>query len=88
MSEAEILAARDWADEEADEVGLLPFPDEAAVLLRRAELLLAGNKLEGEKSKPLADLLARIEGARSGETDDLAELLDTLEDLLFDLDLD
>jgi molecular chaperone DnaK len=88
MSEAEILAARDWADEEADESELIPLPDEAAVLVRRAKSLLAGNELEGEKRNSLADLLARITDARDGEPEDLAELLDTLEDVLFDLDVD
>ena len=88
MSEAEILAARDWADQESVESELQPLPEEAAALVRRTELLLAGNKLEIEKRKPLADLLSRIEDARAGEPDDLAELLDTLEDMLFDLELD
>ena len=43
MSEAEILAARDWADDEASDTEEIPLPEEAAVLLRRAEALLAGN---------------------------------------------
>jgi hypothetical protein len=51
-------------------------------------LLLAGNKLQDEKRERLADLLLRIQNARAGEPDNLAELLDTLEDFLFDLELD
>jgi len=88
MSEAEILAARDWADEESDATRLLPLSDEAAALVRRAEALLAGNKLADEKRDLLAGLLSRIEDARDGEPDDLVEQLDSLEDLLFDLEID
>jgi len=88
MSEAEILAARDWADEEAGETELLPLSDESAAMVRRAESLMAGNELDGEKLNLLADLLSRIEDARDGEPEDLAELLDTLEDMLFDLEDD
>lgn len=89
MSEAEILAARNWADEKTRHAEQPLLSDEHSALARRAESLLAGNQLEEKDRKPLADLLARIEDARSaGDIEDLEELLDTLEDMLFDLDLD
>lgn len=84
MSEAEILAARDWAEETAAEAEPTPLSDEHAALLRRAESLLAGDELEAADRESLSDLLAQIADA----PDDLEELLDTLEDLLFDFDLD
>ncbi len=89
MSEAEILAARDWADEEADENGLLPLSDEGYALVRRAETLLSGRELEEKDRQSLADILARIEDAQAGgEPEDLEALLDRLEDVLFDLEVD
>jgi molecular chaperone DnaK len=89
MSEPEILAARDWAEEKAGETELAALSDEDAALVRRAETLLSGGSLEDDDHKTLSDLLARIQDARAGsEPEDLEELLDTLEDLLFDLDLD
>jgi molecular chaperone DnaK len=88
MSEAEILAARDWVDDESVETELLPLPDEAAALVRRAESLLAGNQLKDEDRKPLADLLIRIKDAWAADPENLEELLGTLEDTLFDLEVD
>ena len=89
MSETEILAARDWVEEKTAESELTPLSDEHAALMRRAGSLLAGDELEEEDRKSLADLLARIEDARAGgNPEGLEELLETLEDLLFDLDLD
>jgi molecular chaperone DnaK len=88
MSEAEILAARDWADEESIDTELLMLPDEAAVLVRRARILVGSNALEGEKRDSLEDLLGQIEEARSGEPEELAKRLDALEDFLFDLEMD
>jgi len=89
MSEPEILAARDWVEEKTAESELTPLSDEHAALMRRAGSLLAGDELEEEDRKSLADLLARIEDARAGgNPEGLEELLETLEDLLFDLDLD
>ena len=89
MSEAEILAARDWADEEADENGLLPLSDEGYALVRRAETLLSGSELEEKDRQSLVDILARIEDAQAGgEPEDLEALLDRLEDVLFDLEVD
>ncbi len=88
MSEAEILAARDWADEEAMDAEADALPEEDAVLLRRAEALLAGDDLEADDRQSLAALLERIQDAQANhETDDLTELLETLEDLLFDLNI-
>lgn len=89
MSEPEILAARDWVEEKAGETELAALSDEDAALVRRAETLLSGGGLEDENHKSLSDLLARIQDTRAGgEPEDLEELLGTLEDLLFDLDLD
>lgn len=89
MSESEILAARDWADEETLDAEHLLLSDEHSALMRRAESLLAGSKLEEKDREPLTDLLAAIEEARNdGDIESLDELLDTLEDMLFDLDLD
>jgi len=89
MSEAEILAARDWADDEAIAAEADALPEEAAVLLRRAEALLAGDDLEADDRQSLAALLERFQDAQANrQTDDLVELLETLEDLLFDLDLE
>jgi molecular chaperone DnaK len=89
MSESEILAARDWAEEETAETELAALSDEDAALVRRAETLLNDGGLEEDDHKSLADLLVHIQNTRaSGEPEDLEELLDTLEDLLFDLDLD
>jgi molecular chaperone DnaK len=90
MSETEILAARDWADDEAaHSIEANELPEEAAVLLRRAEALLAGDNLEADDHQSLEALLERIQDAQANnETDDLAQLLETLEDLLFDLDVE
>ena len=86
MSEAEILSARDWVEEETVETEWLPLSDEHAALVRRAESLLADGK-QKENRQPLADLLARIENARSGGgLEDLENLLNALEDVLFDLE--
>lgn len=89
MSEAEILAARDWADDEAMAAEADALPEEAAVLLRRAEALLASDDLEADDRQSLAGLLEHFQDAQANrQTDDLVELLETLEDLLFDLDLE
>ena len=88
MSEAEILAARDWGDKEALEAEAPGLDEEAAVLVRRAETLLAGD-LEDDKRQTLTDLLNEIQTAQTAnESDNLDELLERLEDLLFDLDLE
>lgn len=89
MSEPEILAARDWAEEKAGATELAAFWDENAALVHRAETLLNGGSLEVDDHKSLSDLLARIQNMRTGcEPEDIEELLATLEDFLFDLDLD
>ena len=88
MSEAEILAAREWADKKAQEAGPAALPAEAAVLLRRAEALLGGG-LDDDDQRSLAELVERIYQAQSSnQLEDLAELLETLEELLFDLDVE
>jgi len=88
MSETEILAARDWANKEALDAEPAALPEDAAVLLRRAETLLAGD-LEGDDRQALSNLLKRIQDAQTdNEPEDLAEMLETLEDLLFDLDVE
>jgi molecular chaperone DnaK len=88
MSETEILEARDWANKEALDAEPAALPEDAAVLLRRAETLLAGD-LDGADRQALSNLLKRIQDAQiDNEPDDLAELLGTLEDLLFDLDVE
>ena len=66
MSEPEILAARDWAEEKAGETELAAFSDEHAALVRRAETLLNGGSLEDDDHKSLSDLLARIQDTRAG----------------------
>ena len=92
MSEAEILAARDWVDQEAVDAEEADAPDlaeDVAVLLRRAEKKLAGD-LEDDKRQTLTDLVKHIRLALtdSDESENLDELLESLEDLLFDLDLE
>ncbi len=97
MNEAEVLAARDWVeeieeaeeDEEEDSIPEAALPEEAAILVRRAETLLAGSDLDDEDRQSLVDLLKRMRDAQAHhEVDDLGDLITTLEDLLFDLDVD
>ena len=86
MSEDEILAARHWVE---DKTASAPLPEEAAVLLRRAEALTTGDDLEADDRESLKALLGRIHEAQAqDEGDDLTELLDELEDALFDLEAD
>jgi molecular chaperone DnaK len=88
MSEAEILAARDWADKEASNAGSDDHPEEGAVLLRRAEALL-DRDLGIEDRQSLSALLKHIHEAQTNnKSDELGELLEKLEDLLFDLDVE
>ncbi len=88
MSEAEILAARDWADKTEADNDPVVLPAETAVLLRRAEALLADG-LEDEESEALKGLLKRIQTAMADNNpDDLPELIEGLEDMLFDLDVE
>lgn len=88
MSEVDILAAREWADKEASNAGSVAYDEEAAVLLRRAEARLAGD-LEDKDHKSLSALLKRIQEAQTdNKPDNLAELLEMLEDMLFDLDME
>ncbi len=88
MSEAEILAARDWANQEAEPAEVDVLPEDTAVLLRRADALLAGELDDGNRQK-LSDLVMNIHTAqKDGDSTDLDELVETLEDMLFDLDLE
>ena len=88
MSEADILAARAWADQAASQAGSAGYDQEAAVLLRRADALLEGD-LKDKDRKALSALLKRIQAAQTDNNPDiLAELLESLEDMLFDLDVE
>ena len=88
MSEAEILAARDWADETEADNDPVALPAEMAVMLRRAETLLADG-LADEESEALKGLLKRIQTALADNNpDDLPDLIEGLEDMLFDLDVE
>ena len=88
MSETEILAARDWANQEAEPAEVDVLPEDTAVLLRRADALLAGELDDGNRQK-LSDLVMNIHTAqKDGDSTDLDELVETLEDMLFDLDLE
>ncbi len=89
MSEIEILAARDWADDadaETSHIEANALPAEAAILIRRAEALLNGATLAEKDHNALKSLVEQIRDVQT-EPDDLPELLNTLEDLLFDLDV-
>jgi molecular chaperone DnaK len=89
MSEAEILAARDWVEESAAALEGIVIPEESVILLAHAHELLASDTLKAESRQALGSLLVRIESAQAaGETENLEDLLDTLEDLLFDLEDD
>ena len=88
MSEAEILAARDWANKEAADAELAELPQDAAALLRRAETLL-DDEMDDDDRQALSALLKNIRDAQTNsESEDLGKMLDTLEDMLFDLDLE
>jgi len=89
MSEAEILAARDWIEESAAALEGIVIPEESAILIDHANELLASDTMKAESRKELKSLIAHIESAQAaGETENLEDLLDTLEDLLFDLEDD
>ena len=89
MSEAEILAARDWVEESAAALEGIVIPEESVILLAHAHELLASDTLKAKSRQALGSLLVRIESAQAaGETENLEDLLDTLEDLLFDLEDD
>lgn len=83
LSEAEILSAQQWAGQaEKQEAGL---SGEAAVLVDRGRNLLDQGSLEEEDHQELETLLAAIEAARH-DPDTQEQLLETLLDLLFDLE--
>lgn len=85
MSEVEILAARDWAEQKASEAKATTLPEGASVLMRRAEVLLTG-ELDDDDRQMLSALVKNIRDAQAAnEFEDLGELLETLEDMLFDL---
>jgi molecular chaperone DnaK len=88
MSEVEILAARDWAEQKASQAGATALPEGASVLIRRAEVLLNG-ELEDDDRQMLSALVKNIRDAQAkNESEDLGELLETLEEMLFDLDVE
>jgi molecular chaperone DnaK len=91
LSESEIMAARDWVHETQleGEVPMLASPQspETSVLLERARELLDAGTLSTKNQARLQDLVVAIQDARiSGGTARQEELLDTLLDLLFDLE--
>ncbi len=91
LSESEIMAARDWVHDIQPE-GLVPAlasppSPETTVLLERAQELLDAGMLSAESQARLQDLMAAIQEAQaSGSAARQEELLDTLLDLLFDLE--
>jgi molecular chaperone DnaK len=89
MSEAEILASRAWIDLGAADQEAFVLPDESAVVVRRAHDLLDGDTLKAEARQKLEIMLEGIESARTkGQSQELKDLLESLEDLLFDLEVE
>lgn len=85
LSEAEILSAQKWADQEA--LSQVALTDEMRVLAGRAQKLLAGETLSDEVRHKLETLLSDIDDAQAiGDEEDLAEIAQSLLDLLFDLE--
>mgnify|MGYP002639843143 CR=1 FL=1 len=85
LSEAEILSAKKWADQEA--LSLVSLSDETRVLVDRAQKLLEGKTLSDEDRQELGILLSGIDEAQAiGDEEDLDELAQSLLDLLFDLE--
>jgi len=93
LSEAEILAAQDempaWSTllPERAASGRTAASAETLVLVERARELLKGGTLLPEDRRELEELIDTVLAAQaSGETTRLNELLDTLLDMLFDLE--
>ncbi|HLF88455.1 MAG TPA: Hsp70 family protein, partial [Anaerolineales bacterium] len=83
LSEAEILSAQQWAIPPEDQQP--ERSDEAAVLVTRGRKLLDAGELDDEDRQELETLLAAIEAAHH-DPDTQERLMETLLDLLFDLE--
>jgi len=85
LSEAEILSAKKWADQ--DVLSEAALSDETRVLIDRAKKLLENETLSDDDHQKLETLLSDIDDAQAiGDEEDLDELTQSLLDLLFDLD--
>lgn len=85
LSELEILEAQTWTDELAAQP--LEASAETHVMLDRAQKLLAGETLDPEERDELQSLVDDIRTAQlARDPEKLEELLQTLLDLLFDLE--
>jgi molecular chaperone DnaK len=85
LSEAEILSARKWADQEA--LSRVTISGETRILIERAQKLLDGETLSDEDRQNLETLLSDIDEAQKiGNEEYLDELVQSLLDLLFDLE--
>jgi molecular chaperone DnaK len=88
LSESEILAAQRWVEQTSavpDQV-LVPSTGDA-VLLERAQQLLAEDALEPKDRQELESLISDVLAAQAaGDADELHALLEDLLDLLFDLE--
>jgi molecular chaperone DnaK len=85
LSEAEILSAQKWADQEV--LSQVALSDEMRILVERAQKLLDGETLSDEDRQKLETLMSGIDEAQEiGDEEDLDELGPSLLDLLFDLD--
>ncbi len=87
LSEAEIMAAKDWVSERPTSVEAPTPSPETTVLLERVQELLGAGTLAPDDQVRLQELTAAIlEAQGSGNAARLEELLDTLLDALFDLE--
>ena len=85
LSEADILSAKKWADQ--DVISQVTLSDETRVLIDRAKQLLEGETLSDENRQKLETLLSNIDDAQTiGDEEDLDELEQSLLDMLFDLE--
>ena len=87
LSEVELMAARHWVSQTMDESVRPTSSVETTVLLDRARALLAKGSLAADDQARLEDLMSAVLGAEeSGHAGRLEELLDTLLEMLFDLE--
>jgi len=85
LSEAEILSAKKWVDQEV--LSQVELSDEMRVLIKRAQNLLDGETLPDDDHQKMETLLSGIDEAQEiGDKEDLDELAQSLLNLLFDLD--